>query len=462
MYTFQPTGETRLSSKIDKFFDEIKIGTMIKRSNFYKEKGVACSVVLKYIFTMLFTNKNMYSAFLQSSGQFQVPFQKDVVYRFLNSPLFNWKQLLHLISSKLILKRLVPLTTEKRTNVFVVDNSLYDRNRSKCVELLTTVKDNIDGIYKKGFRLLTLGWSDGNTFVPINFSLLSSTKKKQRCSINEKIDKRTNGYKRRREALETMPDATIRLLQQAQSFGIPAQYVLFDSWFAFPKIIRQVKALNLDCIAMLKPMWRVLYEYDGHFMNLKRLYARVRKKRGRARILASVIVGLGPQPNTQPMRVKIVFVRDRKQSKQWLALVTTDLSLSDEEVVRIYGKRWDIEVFFKMCKSYLNLAKEFQGRSYDAMIAQTSIVFLRYMMLSLEKRKHEDNRTMGSLFYHCQEELRDIEFTDVLSFILQILSKMLTEKFAVTKSTIHEIIDEFIKALPPFIGSKLLLSSCES
>ena len=35
--------------------------------------------------------------------------------------------------------------------------------------------------------------------------------------------------------------------------------------------------------------------------------------------------------------------------------LSTDLTLSDEEVVRIYGKRWDIEVFFKMTKSYLCL-----------------------------------------------------------------------------------------------------------
>jgi len=60
-----------------------------------------------------------------------------------------------------------------------------------------------------------------------------------------------------------------------------------------------------------------------------------------------------------------------------LALLCTDLELSDEEIVRLYGKRWDIEVFFKVCKSHLALAKEFQGRSYDMQVAATTIVFLR-------------------------------------------------------------------------------------
>jgi IS4 transposase len=49
-----------------------------------------------------------------------------------------------------------------------------------------------------------------------------------------------------------------------------------------------------------------------------------------------------------------------------LALLSTDLELTDEEIIQIYGKRWDIEVFFKTTKSFLSLAKEFQWRSYDS------------------------------------------------------------------------------------------------
>lgn len=45
-----------------------------------------------------------------------------------------------------------------------------------------------------------------------------------------------------------------------------------------------------------------------------------------------------------------------------------DLSLSVENVIRIYGIRWDIEVFFKCTESLLRLQKEFHGRSYDLLI----------------------------------------------------------------------------------------------
>nr|WP_242637503.1 hypothetical protein [Desulfobacter hydrogenophilus] len=56
--------------------------------------------------------------------------------------------------------------------------------------------------YIKGFRMLTLGWSDGNSFLGLDFALLSSVDKKNRYNeINPDIDKRTCGYHRRQEAV---------------------------------------------------------------------------------------------------------------------------------------------------------------------------------------------------------------------------------------------------------------------
>jgi hypothetical protein len=65
-------------------------------------------------------------------------------------------------------------------------------------------------------------------------------------------------------------------------------------------------------------------------------------------------------------------------------MLSTDTDLSDEEIVRICGKRWDIEVFFKMAKQHLKLAKEIQCRDFDALIAHTTIVFMRYMFLAYQ------------------------------------------------------------------------------
>ncbi len=51
------------------------------------------------------------------------------------------------------------LTGVERVSVFVIDDSVFERKRSKSVELLSRFMDHANGIYYKGFRMLTLGWS---------------------------------------------------------------------------------------------------------------------------------------------------------------------------------------------------------------------------------------------------------------------------------------------------------------
>ena len=96
-----------------------------------------------------------------------------------------------------------------------------------------------------------------------------------------------------------------------------------------------------------------------------------------------------------------------------------------QTVLRIYSKRWQIEVFFKVCKSYLKLAKECRALSYDAMTAHVAVVFIRYMMLAVENRETEDPRTLGELFIYFVDELADITFLQAFSQIMSLFSKMM-------------------------------------
>lgn len=452
--------DKKFNFTINNFFKVNKLGHILKQCNFRKEKGFSCIKIFKFIFMLVFSGKNLFRTLDTKKS---LEFSKDVVYRFLNSPNFNWRKFLLMLSSSIITNILKSLTSDDRVNVLIVDDSLYSRNRSKSVELLARVRDHVENKYVKGFRLLTLGWSDGNTFLPLAFTLLSSAKEKNRlCPENQTLDKRTNGSKLRKEAVLKSPDAMLKLIKRAVEIGIPASYVLFDSWFTYPKTLIQILNLKLHTIAMVKAMPRVYYDYAGKKLNLKSLYSSVKKRRGKAKILSSVIVGIGTDKDGNKIESKIVFVRDRNRSRQWLAIVSTDTSLSDDEIIRIYGKRWDIEVFFKMNKSFLKLGKEFQGRSYDSMVAHTTIVFTRYIMLSLENRNSKDLRTVGGFFYQCCDELQDVQFYEALQILITTLKNVLKEKILLSKEIIDLIIDSFIHALPCYIKEKLSLLSCES
>jgi len=140
-----------------------------------------------------------------------------------------------------------------------------------------------------------------------------------------------------------------------------------------------------------------------------------------------------------------------------LALITTDMAISEEEVIRIYGKRWSIEVFFKVCKSYLNLSKECNSLSYDAMTAHTAIIFTRYMMLSVENRQESDNRTLGEIFYFLTDELSDITWIQAFHMIMQIFINTLIDTLSLTSEQLDQLLDAFMLALPKEIKGSLHL-----
>lgn len=442
-------------NQIHLFFQNQKIGSLLKRSNISKEKGISPVTVFRVVFALVFTGKNLFRIMAEGSS---CGMAKDTAYRFLNSIHTNWRKFLLMLSSRVIRDEIEPLTGAANMKVLIADDTLYRRNRSKHVELLSRVFDHTDKRYYRGFRMLTLGWSDGISFLPVSCALLASNKEKNRLvPLRTDLDGRTNGAKRRREGIRKAPDVLVEMVAEATASGIQASHLLFDSWFAYPATMRNLLAKGMHTLCMLKVTEKIFYRYQGEDLHLAAIYRKIRKRRGRAKILASVMVEIGKNDKGIPISAKIVFVRDRR-TKKWLALLSTDTSLGNEEIVTTYKRRWDIEVFFKMAKSFLNLAKECQGRSYDALVAHATIVCCRFIMLAIAKRTNQDPRTLGTLFHACCEEIRQDTFAEALALLLILLEQSMSAIPEMTKEMIVSLINRFIRELPPVYGTRWLIA----
>lgn len=438
---------------VSNFYEHYQLGSALKRANVYKSKGIAVSVIIKYLISLVYTGKSMFQD-LKSDAPLANGFGKDPVYRLLKLTSVNWQSFLLSLASKIVdeFKR---LTSEDRKSAFVIDDSLYEILYAKKAELVSLVHDHAEkgkNKFKWGFRMLTLGWTDGVSFVPLAFRhLASSDEKKQRCRCNERLDKRSCAYRIRKEAVSKATEVLILQLKAALKAGIYAKYVLFDSWFAYPITILKIHALGLAVVARVKNTTTIKYLVNGEKKTAKQIYKENRKRRGKSRYLLSVEITLYHEENgtitTLPAR--LVYVRNRQKRKDWIALVCTDMSLSEEEIIIQYGKRWDIEVFFKICKSYLKLTGEFHQLSYDTITAHTTIVMIRYMMLSVEKRKQEDPRSLGDLFFSCYDEASDIKFEQALLLLMALLSDTLKEEnLGLSEEQMEWIMDSFIEKLP--------------
>ena len=430
-----------------KFIKKFHIGRLLFKCNAGKAKGVPVMDIFRYIFCMMFSDRSIYMQ--MRTGTFEGEFSKNTIYRFLNDFRINWQRFTTLLSTEIICRFLKPLTDDERKDVFIVDDSLFDRSRSKKVELLARVFDHCSMKYRSGFRMLTLGWSDGNSFIPVNYSLLSAAEDKNLLCEGKKFDGRSLAGRRRLQSRRKATEVMVEMIHSAQCAGITAKYVLFDSWFAAPKTILVLKKQEkLDTIAMIKKN-KTKYGYQGKKLNVKEIYNRNKKRRGRSRYLLSAIVEIEKDGDSLPAR--FVFVRNKSNRKDWLVLVSTDTSIPEEEIIRVYGKRWDIEVFFKSCKSYLKLVKEYRGISYDAMCAHVAIVFARYMMLSVAQRENEDDKTICELCFCLLDEMEDITFCRSMCIIIDALMDTVMEYFHITETQLEEFTTSFIQRLPKYM-----------
>ena len=317
--------ENDLIDCVQRFFSKHHVGRLLARCNGMKEKGVSSVSLLRYKLSNIFVGRSMYMQ--QRTGSFKEAFSKNTFYRFLNSSKTNWLRFTSLLAADIVNHDIRDLTDPERKNVFIIDDSLFNRTSCKKTELGSKVFDHTDMHFKKGFRMLTLSWSDGNTLIPVNSCLLASAKNTNIIGPVKDFDNRTLAGKRRALAQTKAPEAMMTLLNTALSAGLKADYVLFDSWFSNPAQVTAIHAKGMEVIAMIKKSSRIKYSYGGEQLNIKEIYSRNKKRRGRSKYLLSVDVMVG---KANPIPAKIVCVRNKANRKDWLAFICTDTTLPEE------------------------------------------------------------------------------------------------------------------------------------
>ena len=439
---YQNTQNENPQNQFSYALKELQIGKLLRKSNITKSCGISAYEVFQFLLLLAFQGKNLFR-FLNSKHK-ELAVSKNTYYRFLNETSYNWSRFLLLLAVK-VTTAFDSLTRPERVKVLVLDDSVIKRNRSKTVELLARVFDHVEHKYQKGFTLLTLGWSDGYSFIPTGFNMLSSAEKSNRYNeVSSDMDHRTNGYRFRKESMMHKTDAAILLINNALNAGIKADYVLMDTWFTTEPMIKEILKAGMDAIGMVKQL-KQRYTYQGKQYTLSEL-KRFVSFAGARNIFGSLVV-----TTKAGIPVKIVFVRNRNKKSECLYILSTDASLEDAEIVRIYGNRWSIECFFKSSKSFLKLGTEFQSHNYGAMVSHTAIVFTRYTILEWIRRNRNDEKTYGELFFMFCEDIQDIDLTNALQSLMALFVEHISSLSADITSLIKSKVTEWMMSQASFI-----------
>ena len=118
-----------VSDFVTNFMKKFSVRKLLFKCNAGKEKGIPVMDIFRYLFCMMFSDRSIYMQ--MKTDTFNARFSKNTIYRFLNSAKTNWQRFTTLLFADVICKFMKPLTSDGRKDVFIVDDSLFDRSRSR-------------------------------------------------------------------------------------------------------------------------------------------------------------------------------------------------------------------------------------------------------------------------------------------------------------------------------------------
>ena len=230
---------------------------------------------------------------------------------------------------------------QSEEGVLIIDDSIEEKPYTDENDIVCWHYDHSKDRMLKGINFLTALYSSQGVSVPVGFHLVAKTEKY--------VDPKTQKEKRRSPVAKNA--VCQEQIKQAVTNCIPFRFVLFDVWFASAETMRFIKQKqHRDFICPLKTNRKVaLSVADKH----QGRYTRVDTLEFEAQ--AAKIVYL-EGVDFPLVLVKQVFTNE-DGSVGIRYLVSSDTTLSFEDLTTTYHERWQVECYHKSLKQNVSLAK---------------------------------------------------------------------------------------------------------
>lgn len=383
-----------------------------KSLNPLKKKGYSFEMIFSCLITLPFLGLQSVNAFTGSVMTDHIKAKKDAFYRLKNSSNICWRLILWMFSMKFIklIKQQTP-STNGTPKCLIFDDSMLEKT-GRYIEKVSRMFDHVSKRFLLGFKLLTMGYWDGTSFIPLDFSLHREKGSNQNKPFGLKKKEYKKQYRKNREngsyndirakeADISKIESALRMFWYAISQGLIIDYILMDSWFtcdAFIKAVKRVKKQTVHLIGMYKTP-KTKFDYMGENLT----HSQIRNKLGKAKRCRKLKLNYKEAlVRYNDVEISMYFSRKGTNGK-WRVFITTDTSLSFIRMIEIYQLRWTIEVFFKESKQLLGLGK-CQSNDFDAQIADITITMIQHILLTL-KYRFDTYESKGALFDQVRENI---------------------------------------------------------
>lgn len=225
--------------------------------------------------------------------------------------------------------------------VLIVDDSIEEKPYTDESALICWHWDHCLGRNVKGVNFLTCLYRTQEVALPVAFQLIQKSQ--------WTTDKKTG--KPKRVCPKTKNDYFREQIAQCRKNQVPFRYVLADSWFSAAENMVYLKHdLKTDFVFPLKD-------------NRKVALSREDKLQGRYQSVSSVeleenaTLEIWLEGVDFPLLLGKQVFTNKDGSQGVLYLVTSDTTLSAQDIKTIYQKRWKVEEYHKSVKSNASFAK---------------------------------------------------------------------------------------------------------
>lgn len=263
-----------------------------------------------------------------------------------------------------------------------IDDSLTEKDKgTTCLEAVDWHHDHTKSqgkkqAYTNGTQHIEIRIQLGNQAYVYDWGLYLRQKTVRRLNRKRGKDQRLSFRTKYRIVRAILADLKRRL---------PARfpvYVLFDSWYASNKLLKFCRRQGWHVICAIKSN-RTL---DGVKLSKwnQRLkhqpYTRVNPAATDQRKRPYLVRARQGRLKNVPFEVCVLISKRHRGDKRPKYFLCTDLSLSVQQILTIYKKRWPIEVDNYYVKQLLGLG-DFRVQSYEAVEKWFAIIFLAYTFL---------------------------------------------------------------------------------
>ena len=252
--------------------------------------------------------------------------------------------------------------------ILIIDDSVIEkRTGTKHMEGLLFHYSHTKGRSVYGHCIVSSHYRIGNISVPYDFDFY----------LNEYISKKL------KQPFRTKVEIAQGFIEDFQPISNEQVYVAMDSWYTSEKIITTGLSRGFHIIGALKT--NRVFRFHKHGMkhklskyvsNLQNSSFETISLNGEAFMVRRIEVYLNGTDKV------VIVISKRKKDRSIRCILSTDMTLSNEEILRIYSHRWDIEVGYLYLKDRLGLG-HYQMRKLKAIKKYCALVIMAFGLLEV-------------------------------------------------------------------------------